>query len=605
MTITIMEDTTTTATLGDRRRAARGSLGDAAPPLGGSIFEVPAGYRVIEDTDYSAGHPADFLITAIEPDGQLSDDQLERAAASLLGTVSIRVRTSSSEDRWFRSGSGIGSQSVQGTYVKGARIRQGITPALLTPEQTMLVCFADGTIARWNKEGEDSRPARRSLEVVRTPAGQTPPVLIGMDFGNREWVPVEAVTADTADTAGTDPFSTIPAGWKIAPTPPNQTGDTTRDMRIIKVHRSFPEFSRFEGTTRPGRYSSGDWFFLADGHGFYAEASQISPVPVPGRHYFLAAGQRVVVADDQRVLRELTSDGSIVTDVAIAPWIEVIRDEVETNLQPESFPFPVEASTSSPTLGLAASTTPELNPEPVAGGVYVAWSKGWTPGSMSTILHCVAAPDGSLWFAEAGRYRILPSGIRHRDLGNWSTELKTKESLEEGFDWILAAPRRVEFSSGPASAYLVTQILTLDRNKDLYSDALNELADEESWCPEFEQVVQPMGFPGRDRTRSYTVEVSVDFEWDNDDPSSRMDRNVESSLFYDNISNLSLTSMRMTGTVRTSILVEEVRVAGGDVEEAIREELSKDAVKDRLEDMMDGTIEVDDYTIESYEETEG
>lgn len=417
----------------------------------------------------------------------------------------------------------------------------------------------------------------------------------------------------TQSEAAVFPFSGIPAGWKIAADAPDPTVTSPgHDMYIISVHPSFlPERADRVGTIEKAFYSVDSWIFLEHGAGFYATAAMVTPPLAAHTYYYLESIKAVAVSGEgARLLRRVREDGSqgdiLSAGVLDEPWIRVVRDGVETSLQPETtalpFPFPVGKVPESPTLGLENSTSPVLNPEPVAGATYVAWDKTWVTGNYSQIMRCLADPEGGLWFSDGGRFRMGEDGAARPMSHLQSGVLRSLDTLRDEFNWIKAEPRRLALGDGAVDPNIARQVTVIDERKETYSDALNELAQDHDWCSEYEAVVQPMGFPGRGDTGDYIVDVTASFEWEDDSPSSNMDNRVQDHLFHGNIDTLSMNRMTISGSVTVSLTVSEVRVAGGDdPKDAVADRIDSDAVKERIEEMMGGYVTVDDYEIVSVE----
>lgn len=419
----------------------------------------------------------------------------------------------------------------------------------------------------------------------------------------------ETATTTQPDTAES-PFSGIPAGWKIAAdTPDPEVTSPGKDMYILDIHPAFlPERADRVGRIEKGFYSVDEWIFLVEqGAGFYAMAALVNPPLQEHTCYYLESIKALAATGEEaRLLRRVREDGSLGDLLPLGfldePWIRVVRDGSETSLQPETtalpFPFPVGKVPESPTLGLENSTNPELNPAPEAGATYVAWDKSWVTGNYSQILHCLADPEGALWFSDGGRFRMGSLGEPQIMSHMQSTTLRSLVRFKEEFQWIKAEPRRLAFGAGEVDSDIARQTTVIDERKETYSEALNELAEENDWCSEYEAVVQPMGFPGRGENRDYVVEVEASFEWEDDSPTSDMDSKVQDELFHGNIQTLSLSQMTMTGTATVSIAVEEVRTApGDDVDEIVGGKITNNMVSERLQDMMGGYVTVSDYDV--------
>lgn len=433
----------------------------------------------------------------------------------------------------------------------------------------------------------------------------------------------ETATTTQPETAES-PFSGIPAGWKIdADTPDPTVTSPGQDMYIISIHPSFlPESADKVGTIEKAFYSVDEWIFLNSGYGFYATAALVNPPLAAHTCYYLESIKAVAATGEgARLLRRVREDGSqgdiLSAGVLDEPWIRVVRDVAETSLQPETtalpFPFPVGKVPESPTLGLEDSTNPVLNPEPVAGATYVAWDKTWITGNYSQIQHCLADPEGGLWFSDGGRFRMDEGGVARPMSNMQSGVLRGLDALKAGFNWIKAEPRRLALGDGPVDLDIARQTTVIDERKETYSEALNELAENHDWCSEYEAVVQPMGFPGRqEQAKDYTVELSVTFEMEDGGVTSSMDNRVAESVFSDNVSSLSLDSMSYAGTLRFSMAVNGVKPTppnGTDslesrIDDGIRNRLDTADVESALEALLPGSFNVLDWDIQSVEESD-
>lgn len=478
MTMTMEETETTTAlTLTEQREAARERVTEA-PVVTGTTFNVPAGYRVLEDPVHTTAPDRSlFLVTEIVEEGQF-DTAVDVLTAALMGIAIPDVRPSTDGTHWFAPGRAAGAGTyLRGAFVRGAWVKRGAT---ILPLEDALLCFADGTIARWHtSDNRHRRPEGFSLELVQSSSGEPATGGTGLNFQGRDWVLVEAVD----------------------------------------------------------------------------------------------------------------------------------RDEPETSLQPapvELAQYPNECSAASPMLGLADSTNPVLNPDPEPGCEYVAWSKEWTPGHASALMQCCRRGGETVLF-RGGTYRGSQDGPVSTSTP-WSAELSV-DGLREAYQWVKAAPSPAVHPEGPVDPEISSRLELMTERKGTYSDALNQLAEEQDWCSEYESVVQPLGYPGRaEEAKDYAVTLSVTFAMEDDGPSAWMDRRVETEIFHDNVSSLSLNQMTFSGTLNFTMSVYGIKPARGSesldsrISAAISDYLDDTKIEGALEDLLSGSFTVSEWSIDSYDE---
>lgn len=132
----------------------------------------------------------------------------------------------------------------------------------------------------------------------------------------------------------------------------------------------------------------------------------------------------------------------------------------------------------------------------------------------------------------------------------------------------------------------------LHRNFEEMDEAMQELAEEEAWCSEYESSVKPFGFSPRERyqTTDYEVDVDVTFEVDVDD------------LDTDDLERISGISGIVSGsgefrvTARRSIRVEDAPT-GLDSSE-LYEIISDNGIDEYIDDR----LSVDDFEVVEYTE---
>lgn len=611
MTITMEETTTAASTYAALRAAARAALSpdDVVEMAAGMEFIVPAGYRAVNDTDYQTRMNR-FLITGIEAEAEasrLTARESNMFLARWLGVATHTVVASSDGTHWYQRS----NDSTPGAYVHGAHVQVGFPSPV--PADRALICFDDGTVGRWHDDSAE-RAAGYSLRMVQSRDGRRPE-REGVDFENRSWVYVEEV-----------PSFTAPAGWEIRATDPAAflatVGDTMerrREMRDLYLIHKEEEFRNLDRTIpdnqiKQGRLSSAEnhWYFTEQGVGVYATAAVINPALEYGKHYLTEENTVVRCASHTGQRHGYDLDGNILS--IPGRLVEVVRTAGAAEAEAAApsgagvVPFANTITPASPLLGLAADTAPELDPDPVAGSLYVAWDRQrWAEGDTSTLMQCAGEVDGEIRFIRLGIYRASDGEVRYeRDS---TADLLHITRLRAGYHWARAALSPVVHPSGTVQTSITDQLSVLEARRETYSDALNELAQENSWCSEFEDIVQPMGFPGRsEMAKDYSVTLHVDFSMTDHSPSSNMDRRVETEVFNDNVSSLSLTEMSFEGSLDFTMTVSEVKpTRGGDsldsrIIEGIKENLSDASIESALEDLLPGSFNVGSWSVQGYEE---
>lgn len=109
------------------------------------------------------------------------------------------------------------------------------------------------------------------------------------------------------------------------------------------------------------------------------------------------------------------------------------------------------------------------------------------------------------------------------------------------------------------------RILSLESERVKWSDAMNELAEDNEWCSEYEGTVVPLGFEGRQKG-DYEISARVNFsvEYDYGDSPSGLDSAISDYVIGGNDIN------RMTVTIEVSTTVN-VTVEDAESEDDARE----------------------------------
>lgn len=120
------------------------------------------------------------------------------------------------------------------------------------------------------------------------------------------------------------------------------------------------------------------------------------------------------------------------------------------------------------------------------------------------------------------------------------------------------------------------------------NDALNDFAEEQGWCPEYERAVEPHGLRGRNqdrapygeeprlREREYRVSVTVDFNGEVESAGSNLENALGSAAnaYGASIRNVTFDASYTVSFMMTGISEDDVRdrVDSGDIENALDNE---------------------------------
>lgn len=160
------------------------------------------------------------------------------------------------------------------------------------------------------------------------------------------------------------------------------------------------------------------------------------------------------------------------------------------------------------------------------------------------------------------------------------------------YRWVpaIAAP-----ATDPVSAdTLRERIAEMERFWDSWSEAMNEVAEDDNWCEEYEAVVIPLGFPGREqRERDWTVRGWAIVDIEIDSPPSAVDRAVSAHVGTDfEIGTMTVhnVSVQWSTTVQATTQDE----AGGSV--------GREDIADYLSNSYEGSFDVNDWGVDEVEE---
>jgi hypothetical protein len=262
---------------------------------------------------------------------------------------------------------------------------------------------------------------------------------------------------------------------------------------------------------------------------------------------------------------------------------------------------------NGPTRGLAVTGDDglvEVNPERVVSRTYLVWSGTETLDALGPLKLAVftgpADPaDNTAGFVSEGYLHTFTGDVS--DLGHRTTEqtLPGHEQIRWAELALLPAPEptaheRVD-SQGKAAA-LRSEARALEVSFSEFNEALNELAKDKGWCSEYEDIVTDIGMTGRNR--KYDVEVSVDFSFEIDSTSSRLDTAIENDIGM----GINVSSVRVTGS--TTVTVNSVECEGDT--DSLSEYISTSDVENALDNLLANvdSIEIDDWSVEDYSESD-
>jgi hypothetical protein len=134
------------------------------------------------------------------------------------------------------------------------------------------------------------------------------------------------------------------------------------------------------------------------------------------------------------------------------------------------------------------------------------------------------------------------------------------------------------------------------------NDALNEMAEEQSWCSEYERTMQYIQM--RDRRsgnrqpydpgnpvapvsrRAWDMEYTVDISVEDDSPGYRIIDRLDSEY------SVALQNVSLTFTASVSVTVTQVAATAEEAEESV----GSAEIEERLSEMFDGSFSMDDWT---------
>ena len=111
--------------------------------------------------------------------------------------------------------------------------------------------------------------------------------------------------------------------------------------------------------------------------------------------------------------------------------------------------------------------------------------------------------------------------------------------------------RRSAVADSSAINRLQSRVEAANTRWDDMGGALNNMAVNRAWCSEYEEAVQPLGWPGRGSgNRAHDITVNVEFSYSADSVSSSIDESLrhETDVDTDEVAGFELTSLEFQGT---------------------------------------------------------
>ena len=462
---------------------------------------------------------------------------------------------------------------------------------------------------------------------------------------------------------------TLPEGIRFAnivPTNPHHThlADQGAANTSILVTGMLPHSDRVGGDhiriedvlgrvvpVRPNQFRTG-WYYNpgtidADGHrqrGIYVTGPEINPAPRNGHFYAEIvprwssnldvpftlrwndqdhASQRAYTGNPWTIVasHDSTAGNAVGQQRFVTPrlWVEVL-DPADTPPTMETLdldqifstdlaePTPVvtgvDNTATGPTLGKAhveEDGSVLLDPEPEIGGMYLTWYDGGTDWFTDHVMvHSYYGEFNTIGYFHRG----LDGEVRH------VTDSWVSPSTRGTKHWAKLALTSAEPNTETEAARLATlqeRLLSTHDNFEALNTRLNELADSEGWCSEYERVMETIGmrnrrqrdelpYGGEIRTdRAYNIEVNVDFAGEIDYPRGTLESAIERD------GNFSGSVGTVTFNASTTVTLYGVIA---DDEDAARELIYTARIEEEFDNLGITYSEITDWSITDVDEDE-
>lgn len=260
--------------------------------------------------------------------------------------------------------------------------------------------------------------------------------------------------------------------------------------------------------------------------------------------------------------------------------------------------LPATAPEFDPSFGFGlpgADGRVRLNPDLEVGEMYIFWSAGRPRdrGSMSEVRMVTALPAGDETqprFAHLGYWNLERDGGEDKPYFYTGRRSVLDEETEKA--WVkLALTVPANDTNTDTSEW--TGLQATERTEFAeFNEATNELAADNDWCTEYEDIVTKVGMEGRTKkVHDYDVDVTASITFEADSISSRIDTHVAND--YD-IPGFCGNSARFRGDVTVTIRISDV-----DDDDDAADQIDSDTVYEHINNMMSGIddLEIDDYNI--------
>lgn len=287
------------------------------------------------------------------------------------------------------------------------------------------------------------------------------------------------------------------------------------------------------------------------------------------------------------------------TSVLASSWVHVTPDTPDT---PE-LPGTVRVTASRLAGEIAEDGERELNPVPVDGMLYVTWegAGGFEDAPAYHVVRWDAATE-SFWALYRVNYDPAARLAVPAGLGSYAHNHRLTVDGER--KWVRAdrpaAPVPLEVTSTEQSvAAILEQQARTSARREAYSERINELAEDNAWCSDFEEIVQGVGLPGRTKPRNdVSVDLRVEVTLHNDSPSGELDERIGA----DAGASMTLSSVEVTGTVDVTVQLSEVQITDSSDYSDVDELIERSEVEDAIDNQLSGftVVSVDGWTVESF-----
>lgn len=228
------------------------------------------------------------------------------------------------------------------------------------------------------------------------------------------------------------------------------------------------------------------------------------------------------------------------------------------------------------------------NPDPIPGETYLLWSDGVLDNASPVFVATYCGMHGEEHLFATHSYVLQPvdetSALDIRTTTSQHT-IENKVWVKARFDAVQLSAERMDASVDRADE-LRRELAAEEVWFDEFSHGLNELAETNSWCGTYDEIVRAVGLPGREK--DYWVDVEVECTITDNNPSGRLDERLEAHYGV----AFSTTRVEMSGKVT-------VRVNGitaTDHSEA-QNAVTADDVRSELDSLFSGDVEMNEWEV--------